>query len=82
MNIQKGRSGFFQYTKPKFTLDKERNKIFVTGFGGVKKYFDSEDEYDSYVEKDRKKAHDKFIKSMGTGLSKRLDSKFYKPPGR
>jgi len=77
---QKSKSYYFQYTKPKFTLDKERNQIFIKGFGGVKKYFDSEDEYNAYVEKDRKKAQERMSENVRRGMGIKKD--WYSGMGR
>ena len=51
----------FKYTNPEAFYDEEKNKYFILTFGGKKKYFDSEAEYDRYVKHDREKAYRKFL---------------------
>lgn len=52
----------FTYTNPKVTYDEEKNSYFIRTFGGKKKYFNDESEYDAYVRQDREKKYRKFLK--------------------
>ena len=52
----------FKYTNPKVTYDEKKDKYFILTFGGKKKYFNNEDEYDTFVRRDREKKYRKFLR--------------------
>ena len=52
----------FTYTNPKVTYDEEKNQYFIKTFGGKKKYFDTEQQYDEFVKQDRERAYRKFLR--------------------